>query len=415
MRSFWSFLLVNVFVLGCSTPDAGNLISGPKDFDDTVILISFDGLRADYISWYDTPNLDRLIAGGAHASEGMMPVYPSKTFPNHYSVVTGLYPANHGIVSNSMYDSELDDTFAINDREAITDSRWWGGEPIWVTAENSGIRSATYFWVGSEAPVKDVQPTYWFTYDHNIPGEERVDQVLAWLDMPDGERPDFISVYFPHVDDAGHRYGPEAPETGEAVTLIDSFVGRLLDGLESRDVFDHVNIIITADHGMSQLSPDRVIALDDYIDLDDVSFFYGSPLLGLHPVEGKTDVLYNALKGAHPNLSVYRKGEMPERFHYRDNHRIPPIVGYADDGWSISRTRDFAEQNPDRFSGATHGFDNEALSMRATFIAHGSAFKEGVTIAPFLNIELYNVMAGILGIEPAPNDGTPGSMASILR
>lgn len=402
--------LLALLIAGCN---GGNPFV--SDVERTVILISIDGFRADYTDIHEAPNLRRLIAGGVHANEGMKPVYPSKTFPNHYSIVTGLYPARHGIVSNSMYDPELDDTFSISDREAVENPVWWEGEPIWTAVEKQGVRAATYFWVGSEAPFDGIRPSYWYTYDGSVPGEERVDQVLEWLDLPDGERPRFVSLYFDEVDGAGHWNGPESPETGAAVANVDRFIGRLLDGLEDRDIFDRVNVIVVSDHGMSQLSPDRVVALDDYVSMDDLRWQDSTPLIGLWPEEGKTQAVFDALNGAHPNMQVWLRDDVPERFHYAGNKRIPPIVGHLDDGWSLARTREWAEANPDRFTGGTHGYDNEVLSMRALFVAHGSAFKQGVTVEPFEAVELYNVMASILGIEPSPNDGTPGSLDAILR
>jgi predicted AlkP superfamily pyrophosphatase or phosphodiesterase len=386
-----------------------------SDVEKTVILISIDGFRADYTDLYETPNLDRLIAGGAHAQEGMKPVYPSKTFPNHYSIVTGLYPARHGIVSNSMYDPDLDDTFSISDREAVENPEWWEGEPIWTAVEKQGGRAATYFWVGSETPFDDIRPSYWYTYDGSVPGEERVDQVLEWLDLPDEERPRFISLYFSEVDDAGHWNGPESPETAASVANVDGYIGRLITGLEDRGIFDRVNVIVVSDHGMSQLSPDRVVALDDYVSMDDLLWQDSTPLIGLWPAEGKTQAVFDALNGAHPSLQVWMRDDVPERFHYVGNKRIPPIVGHLDDGWSLARTREWAEANPNRFTGGTHGYDNEVISMRALFVAHGPAFKEGVTVEPFVNVELYNVMAGILDIQPSNNDGTPGTLDAILR
>jgi len=415
MRSFLHLFTALFLLSGCSQ-DPASVATDPASFENTVILISVDGLRSHYIDWYETPNLDRLIAGGAHANEGMKPVYPSKTFPNHYSIVTGKYPSSHGIVSNSMYDSELDDTFAISDREAIEDPRWWSdGEPIWTAVQKQGGHAATYFWVGSETPFDGVRPDYWYRYDGSVSAEDRVDQVLAWLDMPESERPQFISAYFSSIDDAGHRNGPESEATGDAVADIDAVFGRLIAGLESRGIYDSVNIIIVADHGMSQLSPDRVIALDEFINLDDLTHIDGTPVLGLHTAEGRTDTVYNALKDAHPNMHVYLKEDFPERFHYSGHVRIPDIIGHIDDGWSLARTREFADQNPSRFMGGTHGYDNELESMRATFIAHGPGFRDGVTIAPFLNIEIYNAMASVMGIEPSPNDGTAGALSSILR
>ncbi len=415
MRQTSIALLFIVCFAGCSSKADRLAELKPADYEKTLILISFDGFRSDYIDWYDTPNMDRLIKEGAWAPEGMKPVYPSKTFPNHYSIATGLYPANHGIVSNSMYDAEMDEVFTIGNRDAVTDSRWWGGEPIWVTAENQDVKAATYFWVGSESPVKEVQPSYWYVYDGRVDGFDRVDQALAWLELPKEERPGFISLYFSDTDDAGHRYGPESDETAASVLKVDGYLGRLIDGLQERGLYDAVNIVIVSDHGMSELSPDRVIALDDYIDMDDVAMLDSNPVLGIYPKPGKRDILFAALKNAHPNMHVYLAEDVPERFHYTGNDRIPAIVGHVDDGWSFNRERAWAEANPDRFVGGTHGYDNELLSMRAVFIAHGPAFKDNVTIPSFLNIELYNTMAGIIGVDPAPNDGTAGSLTSIME
>lgn len=412
MRRFIPLVLLAVFLPACSAGENG---ADKNSFERTVILISVDGLRADYLDRMDTPNIDRLIVGGAHADKGMIPVYPSVTFPNHYSIVTGLYPAHHGIVSNTMFDPEMEARFTIRDREAITNPAWWGGEPLWVTAENQGVKSATYYWVGSEAPVKGVSPSYWYTFDDTVPGNTRIDQVLTWLDMPAEARPGFISVYFSDVDNAGHNEGPNAPETAAAVLAVDAYIGRLLDGLDARDLFDRVNVILVADHGMTEVSRDRVVVLDDYIDLDDVYITDASSLVGINPKEGKLEQVFDALKNAHPNLHVFKNGEAPERFHYEGHRRIPQIVGHVDDGWMIVRERSYFEENLDVVSGGAHGYDNELESMRATFIAHGPAFKNGVTIAPFENIQLYNVMAGILGVQPAPNDGSARALSSILE
>lgn len=405
-------LLLGLVVGGCSTNATNGL--NPSDFEQTVILISSDGLRSDYLGRMATPNIDRLIADGVHADEGMIPVYPSLTFPNHYSIVTGLYPANHGIVSNTMFDPEMGERFTIRDREAITNPAWWGGEPLWVTSENQGVKAATYYWVGSEAPVKGVSPSYWYTFDDTVPGNDRIDQIFNWLELPAAERPGFISVYFSEVDHAGHDRGPDAPETTDAVVTVDGYIGRLINGLEQRGLYNSVNIILVADHGMAQLSRDRVIALDDHINLDDVYINDAYSVLGLNPKEGKLDEVYSALVGI-PHLSVYKKGEGPDRLKYDGHIRIPQIYGHVDDGWMIVRERSVFEQNEQSVTGGAHGYDNAELSMRATFVAHGPAFKKGITVAPFENIELYNVMADILGVTPAPNDGTPGSLSSILN
>jgi predicted AlkP superfamily pyrophosphatase or phosphodiesterase len=384
----------------------------PKDFKPTVILISFDGFRNDYIDKTETPNLHRLTNNGVRA-EGMIPAFPSKTFPNHYTIVTGLYPARHGIVANTMFDPEFNALFKISDRNAVSDGRWWDGEPLWVTAEKQGQISATFFWVGSEAEIMGVRPRYWKPYDGKIPNAERVQQALAWLDLPATERPTFITLYFSDTDDAGHDFGPESQEVIESIKAADTLVGQLVQGLEARGLLEKVNLIITSDHGMAATSDERVIKLSDYIDLKTVEIIDGSPAVTLRPKQANVDSLYRVLVHAHSHMKVFRKEDFPKRFHYAGHRRIMPLMCLADDGWSIN-TRP-PESGPRSFNGGNHGYDNLLPSMRATFIAHGPAFKRGLRVAPFQNLHLYHLMAKILKLQPAPNDGSLDSVRVMLR
>ena len=383
--------------------------------DTTVIMISIDGFGSEYLDRIKPPNISRLAAEGVHAPGGMIPVFPSLTFPNHYSLATGLYPENNGIVSNTMFDPQTGKSFRIGNREAVEDPAWWGGEPIWVTAELQGQTAGAFFWVGTEAPIKGIQPTYWKRFDASVPGKDRIDEVLRWLDLPDGERPTLINLYFGEVDNVGHEAGPFAQETSDAVLQIDAYIGRLLDGLRARSIEDEVNLIIVSDHGMSQLSAERVIALDDYISLDDVNIIHTGPVTMLTPLEGKKEAVLAALRGAHPNFRVFAREEMPERYHFRAHYRIPEVIVILDDGWTMFRERERMERYRSRVTGATHGFDNFELSMRALFVAHGPAFKSGYEIEPFENIHIYELVAGILGLEPAPNDGDAAVLRPILK
>ncbi|QXD16548.1 ectonucleotide pyrophosphatase/phosphodiesterase [Rhodocaloribacter litoris] len=380
-----------------------------------LLLISLDGFRYDYLERYDAPTLRRLAREGVHAADGMQVAFPTKTFPNHYTTVTGLYPEHHGIVANNMYDPAMDAWFSLSNREAVEDARWWGGEPLWVTAEKQGLRSATYFWPGSEAAIRGVRPTYWKRYDSRVPGPERVDTVLAWLDLPAGRRPAFITLYFSDVDGAGHRYGPDAPETAEAVARVDGYLARLVAGLEARDLYDRVNLIVLSDHGMTATGPERVIALDDYIDPDDLTIVDRDPVLMARPKAGRFEAVYAALKDAHPHLHVYRREETPARWHFRAHPRIPDLIAVADEGWRIVTERARAEADPDRLRGGSHGYDNALPSMHALFVAHGPAFRQGLTVAPFENVHLYALMAHVLGLRPAPNDGTLDAVRHLLR
>lgn len=369
----------------------------------SVILISFDGWRWDYDQKAAAPNLQTLIARGVRA-ERLIPSFPSKTFPNHYSVVTGLYPAHHGIVANNIFDPESGLKFGLSDRAAVGDARWWGGEPIWVTVQRQGGRAATLFWPGSEAPIGGVRPTYWSLYDGKMTNDQRVDKVLAWIDLPAAERPSFITLYFSDTDDAGHDDGPESAAVREAVGRLDGLLGRLLDGLQSRGLTDRVNIVITSDHGMAATSQERVIVIDDYLDASTVDIVDVNPTVGIVPKTATADEVYARLEKAHPHLRVYRREQTPEHWRYRDNPRIPAIVGVADDGWVVLRQK-AGQPRPQVKSGGAHGYDPRALSMHGLFVAAGPAFRRGVTVPPFENVHIYNALAAALRVIPAPNDG----------
>ncbi len=384
-----------------------------RDGKPTIVLISIDGFRWDYPEKANTPNLDFLIATGVR-SKRMIPAFPSKTFPNHHTIVTGLYPDHHGVVANNMYDREWDEWFSLSNDSAIHDSRWWGGEPIWVTAEKQGLVSACYFWPGSSTKIAGELPTFFYKYDGSVSNETRVKQVLKWLDLPAAQRPSMITTYFSTIDEVGHDFGPEAPETVQAIEYIDGVLGILIAGLKERNILDKVNIIIVSDHGMAATSPQRVIFLDDYVTPEEVQVVDWSPIIALNPKESEEEVVYAKLRDAHPHLKVYRRHEIPERFFYGKNSKIPAIIGIADEGWSIGTHKTF-ETKPHYFRGGNHGYDNLLPSMGATFIARGPAFKSGVVVEPFQNIHLYSLMAHILEIAPAPNDGSLDSVRVVLR
>lgn len=381
--------------------------------EPTIILISLDGFRWDYLDRTDTPNLDQLASRGVRA-KALIPVFPSRTFPNHLTIVTGLYPENHGIVSNRMYDEEFDTWYYIGEgAEPVQESRWYEGEPIWVTAEKQGQITATFFWPGSEAEINGYRPTYWNVYDGSVPNVERVDQVLAWLDFPDDSRPTFITLYFSDTDSWGHYYGPEAAEMETAIQNLDGYIGRLIDGLEERDLLDEVNIMVTSDHGMASTSRERVVFIDDYIDLDDALMVEWTPVAMILPEPGQEDSILTALQNAHPQLAVYQKSAIPDRWHYRNHRRITPLIAVAAEGWSIG-SHYFFDEYPSAYSGGSHGYDPALASMRGIFIAAGPAFKKGLALDPFQNLHLYSLMCQVLGLEPSENDGDLDSVRVLL-
>jgi len=383
----------------------------------TVILISLDGFRYDYLDKYKPETLNRLAREGVRA-KWMIPSFPTKTFPNHYTIVTGLYPAHHGIVENNVYDNG--EIFKIDDRKQVQESRWWWGEPIWVTAEKQGQIAGSYFFVGSEAEIEGDRPTFWRTYNGKVPPEMRIDKALAWFDLPVEKRPTLITLYFSDTDDAGHEFGPDAEETAYAVMDADRYIARLVEGLKHRGVEDRVNIIIVSDHGMAARDQRNAIVMDDYFDTMDKAI--ADPILTtgeiwqIFPKPGKEDFVMNRLKEI-KHATCWRKAQIPARFHY-DGRRVAPIICSSDEGWSMtSRKRWDDTQKSDDFDKmrGAHGYDNRVQSMQATFIAHGPAFKRGYVAEPFENIHVYELMCKILGLKPAKNDGNLKRVEGMLK
>ena len=338
-----------------------------------------------------------------------MPVFPSLTFPNHYSIVTGLYPEHHGIVANTMVDPVLGN-FSLGNRDAVTDPRWWGGEPLWATAQRQGARAATMFWPGSEAAIGGVRPDDWKVYDGDMPYAARVDTALAWLARPEATRPRLVTLYFEGVDHVGHEDGPDAPEIAGAVQHADSALVRLLDGLDR--LGRTANVVVVSDHGMAALSPDRVVYLDDAAPrfaAQTERTLYGATTM-VYPRPGTLDSLETALSTL-PHTQVYRRENVPERLHFNEGARIAPLVLIADVGWTLS-----TRGNTRGPRGGTHGFDNAAPEMQAILFASGPAFRSGgLTIPSFRTVDLYDVLCNALGIAPAPNDGDPAAARLLLR
>jgi predicted AlkP superfamily pyrophosphatase or phosphodiesterase len=397
-------VLLCVLLAACAAP-------APRhDADSILILISIDGFRNDYFDKVETPHLDRLRATGA-TSDALIQVFPTKTFPTHYSMATGLHPGEHGIVANNMYDAAMDARFGLHLREAVQDPRWWGGEPIWNTAERQGVRAATFFWPGSEAAIGGRQASDWRIYDGSIEYETRVDTALGWLSRPPDQRPRLVTLYFDRVDTAGHRQGFGSEALHQAIAEVDRALGRLLAGIQALGLADHINLLIVSDHGMATVAPERRIYLFDYVDPARVEVYDWGPVAAIRPDPDYLDQAYANLKDAHPNLQVYRREETPERFRFRDHPRIAPLILLSDVGWMVTR-RDFVPRRPEV---ASHGWDPEAPEMHAILIAHGPAFRPGLRVARVEAIDLYELMCHLLGIEPAPNSGDLEAVRMLLR
>jgi len=377
-----------------------------------LILISIDGYRADYIERGLSPNLSALAREGVRA-QALKPAFPTLTFPNHYTIVTGLYPEHHGIVNNRMLDPLSGKRFVSSDPTLASDPLWWGGEPLWVGMERQGKHAATMFWPGSDYAIDGVRPEFWKSFDRGVSADDRVEQVLQWLDLPASRRPDFITLYFDQVDHEAHDFGPDAKEVAAALTAVDHALGLLLAGLEQRQLRHAANLVVVSDHGMTATSSERSIALDDLIDLRDVETVEVGVLTGLAPKAGHEDRIEQVLLAPHPHMSCWRKTQMPPRLHYGMNARILPLLCLAEDGWTIS-THDALEHADHEKHRGEHGYDNDDPNMRALFVAHGPAFRHGLVVAEFDNVDIYPLLTRVLGIRAAPNDGDFSVVAPLL-
>ena len=377
-----------------------------------LILISFDGYRADYLERGLSPNLAALARGGVRAA-ALHPAFPTLTFPNHYTIVTGLYPDHHGIVNNRMVDPASGKRFVYNDPTTISDPSWWGGEPLWVGVERQGKHAATMFWPGADVAIDGVRPEHWLPFDGKMTPDARVDQALAWLDLAPAERPDFLTLYFEQVDHASHEHGPDSNDVRDALREVDAALGRLLDGLRQRGLANSANIVIVSDHGGTASGPDRVIVIDSVVDIGSIDVINTGVLAGFAPKPGREAEVERALLQPHAHMRCWRKTDVPVRMHYGSNPRVPPLLCLADDGWLIFTQR-FMDNPKRHISLGEHGYDDDDPTMRALFVAHGPAFKHGLTVPEFRNVDIYPLMTHILGIRPAANDGDYAEVKSML-
>ena len=325
MRAFAASLFVSLLVaasVSSCAPLPSPSTQAPRGAGPaSVLLVSLDAFRADYLERGLTPNLSRMVREGVRA-EWMTPSYPSLTFPNHYTIVTGLFADHHGIVHNTMRDPKLG-AFSLSNREAVANGAWWGGVPVWVSAERAGLPTATYFWPGSEAEILGVRPTRTTVYDDNVPVNDRIDTVLGWLSEDAATRPRFVTLYIETLDDAGHGYGPDSVEVRTALRTVDDAMGRLLDGLAARSLLDAVNLIITSDHGLAAVAPGNTVAIEDMVDARDAAVVTTGQSVGFAPQPGREREAYARLVGAHDHYECWRKEDLPARWHYGTHPRIP--------------------------------------------------------------------------------------------
>ena len=383
--------------------------------DQYVILISCDGYRYDYTERFQPPNITRFIAEGVEAAS-MIPSFPSKTFPNHYTIATGLYPEHHGLVNNAFYNPERDKEYRIRNREVVEDGSWYGGTPLWVNAEQNGMIAASYFFVGSEADVQGIRPSYYHRYDGSVPNEDRVNQVLEWLSLPEEKRPRFITLYFSDMDDAGHRYGPHGDkQLNKALSKLDDALGLLFTGVKQTGL--PVNIIMVSDHGMKEVTPDKLINLDPIKQDEKYRIVNNGALAHVYLEKGvNKQSITDYINDRAEHLTAYKIEDFP---HYNDksNPCLGDIVLLPEYGYYLSDSRRIGMVQSGRFKqGGEHGFHPDFLEMHAIFYANGPAFKKGMKIPSFENIHVYPMICEILGL-PLPDqlDGQAEVLRSILN
>nr|XP_056712902.1 ectonucleotide pyrophosphatase/phosphodiesterase family member 5 [Euleptes europaea] len=370
-----------------------------------VLLVSFDGFRWDYIYKFPTPNFHDVIKNGVHV-EQITNVFITKTYPNHYTMVTGLYAESHGIVANEMYDPILNETFSMNHMTIYNSKFWEDAYPVWITNQMQGHRSGAAMWPGTDVKIHGVFPTRYMLYNESVSFEERVAKLIEWFMS---EEPiNFGLLYWEEPDEMGHRLGPDNPRMKSVITEIDNLLSYLVQELKRAKLWDTLNVVVTSDHGMAQSSTDRIIELDQYVGRDLYTMIDHSPDVAILPVEGKLDDVYNSLVKAHPHMTVYKKEEIPSRLHYRHSSRIQPILAVADEGWEIFQNKS------DRFELGNHGYDNTLPDMHPIFLAHGPAFRKNISKQTMDSTDLYPLLCYLLGIEPLPNNGSLDNVKDLL-
>ena len=405
-------LLASILLLApaCSTvpANAPEQRGGPH-----LVLVSFDGFRWDHAAMTDTPAMDRMAREGLKA-EALQPAFPTFTFPNHYSIATGALPWRHGIVANDFPNDSGSDWYHLKERETVEDGRWYLAEPIWVTAEKAGMRTAAYYFVGTEADVGGIRPTRWRSFDPDVPGSERVLQVLDWLSEPVTTRPRLVTLYFEDVDSYGHWYGPEAEETREAIRRVDGYLGDLLDGITKLPHGREVYVILVSDHGMAYYRPGEPFVLDEWLDLDGTTIINSGPQAFVHIDGGDTGrarAMRDVINRNWACGAAYLPGELPPAWRAGESDRYPELFVQANDGCAVITS----EAGRRKITAADHGWSPEMREMHGIFYATGPRIPAGARAGVAQVTDVHPMMLEILGLTaPGPTDGDPKSLATFL-
>ncbi len=381
-----------------------------------VVVVSLDGFRWDYPDRGITPNLNKMAQEGVRAIT-FKPAFPSKTFPNHYTIVSGMYPQNHGLINNHFFDFFTGKEYRLGDPEAVRNAYWYQGQAVWETAERQGVLSACYFWPGSEVHLSYRHPTYFEKYDGSVPHAKRIQGIIDWLQLPENKRPHLLFLYFSDTDTYGHRYGPESKKINEAIALVDKQIGILRHKIDSIGLGNRVNLIVLSDHGMTQLKPDGKILLYKILKDQNVRIDGYGPLIHIFTNSAKQkESVYRQLRKQQKGYSVYKKEDIPPYWHYNQNPFIGDIIAVADLGYTFIRTPEELKKAQKRNTRGDHGYDNQTLDMQGIFFATGPAFKTHYQCATLQNIDVYPLICKILNIVPRQTiDGRLERIEFILK
>lgn len=400
----------------CAPPPSSHPATSAAAGRPYVVVVSLDAFRHDYLDRYHPAALERLAARGIVA-EGLIPPFPSKTFPSHYTIATGLYPGHHGIVSNTFYDPAFDEWFRVKDSTTVRDGRWYGGVPIWIAAEREGVRSSTYFWPGSEGAVQGMRPSATWRYRGSTPDSVRVDASLAQLRRSPPRRPHLVMLYLSDVDDTTHRRGPESPGTAVAVAAVDRAVARLLDGVDRLPIRDSVNVVVVSDHGMRESAPEKILPLRPMlaaagIDTLRVRMGDNGPVMSLW-FGGDSALARRTLAVLNAGLAharAYARGATLARWHLDGNVRAGDVIVVAEPGWFVAKGQ--RDRVLDR---GNHGWDPIDPAMHGIFVAAGPQIARAGRIPAFESVGVYPFLVALLRLERAPrSDGDPAVLAPFL-
>lgn len=417
VKLFLFFCVVTAIVFSsCSTLKKATVFQNSKEATEKpyVILISLDGFRWDYVKRFSPPNLSSFVKNGVQANS-LVPSFPSKTFPNHYTIATGMYPENHGLLGNSFYSHENDAFYSIRDREKVENGKFYGGTPIWVLANNSNMVTASYFFVGSEADIQGVKPTYYFPYKGSTPNIDRVNQVIDWLKMPSEKRPHLITMYFSDMDDTGHEFGPNNDEAiKEGLYPLDNVLGELFN--KTKELNLPINIVIVSDHGMLEVKTDKFISIDEIKNDELFSVVNNGTIVNIHPKNPKKlEEIYTYLTSKKGPFKVYKTADTPYFEYVPKNKNWGPFQVVPNEGYYFTY-RKKSKMSKEVYVTGQHGFNPEIKEMHGIFYANGPAFKKGYTTESVKNIHVYPLLCKILGLTPPKNvDGDIEKLKSVLK